>query len=163
MSWKAASSSPAALSQRPMGNQARRGEALMEGRHTQRPRNSSAPCGCQSQLLRSEPQQRLIPPRPNPTTHVGVRVVELHQHVGGRRRRDLGVTKDFHLVKNKRLVPGGIESVAHRDRFLGLVEERHNGVGVWRTEEWRGRRCFEGRLKTSRGFVTESHHRNNNP
>lgn len=43
MSSKAASSSPAFLSPWRMGNQARRGEAVREGWHTQRPMNSSAP------------------------------------------------------------------------------------------------------------------------
>lgn len=43
MSSKAASSSPVFLSPRRMGNQARRGEAVREGWHTQRPMNSSAP------------------------------------------------------------------------------------------------------------------------
>lgn len=43
MSWKAASSSPAFLSPWRMGNQARHGEAVREGWHTQRPMNSSAP------------------------------------------------------------------------------------------------------------------------
>lgn len=67
----------------------------------------------------------------NSNTHVCVRVVKLHHDVGRGDRRDLGVAKNLHLVEDERLVPGGIESVAHRHCFLGLMEERHNGVGVW--------------------------------
>lgn len=64
--------------------------------------------------------------------HVCVRVVKLHHDVGRSGHRDLGVAENLHLVEDERLVPGGIESVTHRHSFLGLVEERHNGVGVWR-------------------------------
>lgn len=134
MSWNAASSSPAALSPRRTGNQDRRGEAAREGWHTHLPMNSSAPCVFKSQLLQAGQTVNCpldVVNKKIPKTHVGIRVVELHQHVGGRGHGYLRVTKDFHLVENKRLVPGGVESVAHRHSFLGLVEERHDGVGVW--------------------------------
>lgn len=52
MSWKAASSSPAFLSPWRMGNQARHGEAVREGWHTQRPMNSSAPWRCKNTWAR---------------------------------------------------------------------------------------------------------------
>ncbi|TNN53382.1 hypothetical protein EYF80_036369 [Liparis tanakae] len=55
---------------------------------------------------------------------------ELHHHVGRSGNRGLEVAEDLHLVEDERLVPRGVQGVTHRHRFLGLVEEGHDGVGV---------------------------------
>lgn len=135
MSSKAASSSPALLSPRWIWNQARRGEPVKEGWHTQRPRNSSAPCTFKTQIefqQNGEENFLFLSCAQTSDTHVCVRIVQLHHNVGRSGQRDFGVTKNLHLVEDKRLVPGGIECVAHCHSFLGLMEEGHNGVGVWR-------------------------------
>lgn len=131
MSWKAASSSPAFLSPWRMGNQARHGEAVREGWHTQRPMNSSAPWRCK---IHGHSVQRTIflSVAEAEDTYVCVRVVELHHNVGRRSHCHLWVAKNLHLVEDERLIPGGIEGVTHSHGFLRLVEERDNGVGVWR-------------------------------
>ncbi len=143
MSSKAASSSPAFLSPLRIGNQARRGEAAREGWHTQRPMNSSAPW-----TFKIHEQKRdLTFPLYGMSlklhcslvtnTHVCVRIVKLHHDVRRSRHRDLGVTKNLHLIEDECLVPGGVESVTHCHGFLGLMEERHDGVGVWTERRWR--------------------------
>lgn len=131
MSWKAASSSPAFLSPWRMGNQARHGEAVREGWHTQRPMNSSAPWRCK---IHGHSVQRTIflSVAEAEDTYVCVRVVELHHNVGRRSHCHLWVAKNLHLVEDERLIPGGIEGVTHSHGFLRLVEEGDNGVGVWR-------------------------------
>lgn len=91
----------------------------------------------------------------NPQTHVGIRVIQLHQHVGGCCHGYFRVTKDFHLVENKGLIPGGVESVAHCHSFLGLVEKRHDGVGVWTQRNEEAFSVFKTLLDLSTARFTE--------
>lgn len=65
-------------------------------------------------------------------THVCVLIVEFHYNIGRAGHCDLRVAKNLHFIEDERLVPGGIESVSHRHRLLGLVEEGYDRVGVWR-------------------------------
>lgn len=65
-------------------------------------------------------------------THVSVWVIELHHNVGRGSHRDLRVAEDLHLIEDECLVPGGVEGVTYGHSFLRLVEERDNGVGIWK-------------------------------
>lgn len=125
MSWKAASSSPAFRSPCQMGNQARHGEAVREGWHTQRPMNSSAPwrCNIHSHGFHIELFYRSLKPRDRSDTYVCVRIVEFHYNVRRRSRCHLWVTENLHLVEDERLIPGGAEGVPYCHSFLRLVEE----------------------------------------
>lgn len=117
-----------------MGNQAKHGEAVREGWHTQRPMNSSAPWRCTIHGHSSHTEFSSVTEAQGQTlnTYVCVRIIEFHHDVGRSSHCHLWVAENLDLVEDERLIPGGIEGVAYGHGFLRLVEERDNGVGVWR-------------------------------
>lgn len=64
--------------------------------------------------------------------YICVLIVDLHSNTGGRSCRRLIVTKNLHLVEDECLVPDGVKRVADGYSLLGLVEEGHNGVRIYK-------------------------------
>lgn len=75
-------------------------------------------------------------PSGNSHTHVGVVVIDFHQDVGRGLGHIPGIPENLDLVEDQGLIPGGVQGVLLHHRFLALVQEGHDGVGICGNGIW---------------------------